>query len=70
MEKFPEEILDCTKERDVSLHKDPFTMDIIGSENCLFLNIYTPKLKSKKPLPVMVFIHGGAFLMGSGNSDL
>ncbi|XP_056384115.1 carboxylesterase 5A-like [Hyla sarda] len=35
------------------------------SEDCLYLNIYTPADKEKQTrLPVMVFIHGGALLMG------
>lgn len=38
---------------------------ILGKENCLTLNIYTP-LEVLKPLPVMVFIHGGGFRDGSG----
>ncbi|MGA2372718.1 MAG: carboxylesterase/lipase family protein [Candidatus Korobacteraceae bacterium] len=36
---------------------------IPGSEDCLKLNVYTPK--SGKNLPVMVWIHGGALLEGS-----
>lgn len=70
LEKFPENELDCTKERDISLQKEVFSNDLVGSEDCLFLNVYTPKLKSDKPLPVMVYIHGGAYLFGSGNSDM
>ncbi|CAD7078429.1 unnamed protein product [Hermetia illucens] len=69
LEKFPESILDCSKEGNKSFHRDPFSSDIVGSEDCLFLNVYTPKLKSDRPLPVMVWVHGGAFLMGSGDSD-
>ncbi|GBP73547.1 Esterase FE4 [Eumeta japonica] len=42
-----------------------------GSENCLFLNVYTKNLfmNSANLVPVMVFIHGGAFMSGSGDSD-
>jgi len=35
-----------------------------NEENCLFLNIWTPSVAAGK-LPVMCFIHGGAFLTGS-----
>ncbi|MEO5335878.1 MAG: carboxylesterase family protein [Magnetospirillum sp. WYHS-4] len=37
-------------------------------ENCLFLNVWTPaQAIGKGALPVMVFIHGGAFIGGSGS---
>ncbi|XP_970253.2 juvenile hormone esterase-like [Tribolium castaneum] len=37
------------------------------NEDCLYLNVYTPKLPSSTSstsLPVMVFFHGGAFAIG------
>jgi para-nitrobenzyl esterase len=36
-----------------------------GQEDCLTLNVYAPQ--GATGLPVMVFIHGGAFIQGSGN---
>jgi para-nitrobenzyl esterase len=36
------------------------------SEDCLFLNVWTPGLENAKR-PVMVWIHGGAFTLGSGS---
>ena len=45
-----------------------FTLD--GVEDCLFLNVYVPKKAiddQDLKLPVMVFIHGGSLITGSGN---
>lgn len=36
------------------------------SEDCLYLNIWSPADRSE-PLPVMVWIHGGGFTMGAGD---
>lgn len=36
------------------------------TEDCLYLNIWTPKEKSDQKRPVAVWIHGGAFLSGAG----
>ena len=43
--------------------------DGMQSEDCLFLNIWSPKNSDTKK-PVMFWIHGGGFVMGSGSSDL
>ncbi|XP_030021117.2 esterase FE4 [Manduca sexta] len=40
----------------------------VGSEDCLYLNVYTPDIKPKKLLPVMFWVHGGAFVSGSSNA--
>lgn len=36
------------------------------SEDCLYLNIWTPSQKAQDSLPVFVWMHGGAFVVGSG----
>ena len=46
--------------------------DMVGSEDCLYLNIWAPKmnpenLKTSAPMPVMLWIHGGSNV--SGNAD-
>ncbi|XP_033207293.1 esterase FE4-like isoform X3 [Belonocnema kinseyi] len=46
---------------------------IAGAEDCLYLNVYTPRLEFKSSskkhtlLPVMVWIHGGGYIWGSSN---
>lgn len=40
-----------------------------GSEDCLYLNVYTPDINPKNKLPVMFWIHGGSYMSGSGNSS-
>lgn len=39
----------------------------VQSEDCLYLNIWTPADRDRGGLPVMVWIHGGSFTMGSGS---
>jgi para-nitrobenzyl esterase len=40
------------------------------SEDCLYLNVWTPDYYFDSDLPVMVWIHGGAFLQGAGSIPL
>ena len=40
------------------------------SEDCLYLNIWAPAKKPAQPLPVMVWIHGGAFTSGAPTASM
>ncbi|GLG92614.1 Carboxylic ester hydrolase [Gryllus bimaculatus] len=50
---------------------DGFAKAIVGDEDCLFLNVFTPCLSSESDngtsLAVLFWIHGGGFLSGSSN---
>ncbi|MGO9929626.1 MAG: carboxylesterase/lipase family protein [Mycobacterium sp.] len=40
------------------------------SEDCLTLNVVTPEVPAEEPLPVMVFIHGGGYILGSSATPI
>jgi para-nitrobenzyl esterase len=40
------------------------------SEDCLTLNVVAPKRPRETPLPVLVFIHGGGYFMGSSATPI
>ncbi|CAG7785032.1 unnamed protein product, partial [Allacma fusca] len=44
-------------------------LGVVGNEDCLFLNISAPKFTEPQttPLPVIFYIHGGGYQMGTAN---
>ncbi|XP_046751474.1 esterase E4-like [Diprion similis] len=59
-----------TRNATVDSNKCPqiFHGEIVGDEDCLYLDVYTPELSEEttsRLLPVMVFIYGGGFKVGS-----
>ncbi|XP_076277825.1 carboxylic ester hydrolase-like [Lasioglossum baleicum] len=59
----------CTQ-RNIYTHDD----EIVGDEDCLYLNVYTPKLPTEKDklkggYPVMIWLHGCGWICGAGHSE-
>ncbi|KAM3608903.1 uncharacterized protein V6R79_006583 [Siganus canaliculatus] len=71
-------VRDATQQPPMCVQNKQFSLDLLDklgltaatlpdiSEDCLYLNIYTPANRADNAkLPVMVWIHGGSFLLGS-----
>ncbi|KAL5242170.1 hypothetical protein ACI65C_009580 [Semiaphis heraclei] len=70
-------VLDATTEPQACIQKNLFYYQqediLVGSEDCLYLNVYTPKIPKKgdrELLPVMFWIAGGGYFSGSGGLSL
>jgi len=46
--------------------QDALGLPLASGEDCLYVNVHTPDPTPETPAPVMVWIHGGAFLFGEG----
>jgi para-nitrobenzyl esterase len=42
----------------------------VYAEDCLYLNVWSPAAEPDEALPVMVWIHGGTFVTGSGSQPM
>ena len=63
------EILDATKLGNKCMQANlKFYTQEEMSEDCLFLNIYSPCRTTQEKFPVMVYIHGGGLASGSGGT--
>ncbi|XP_072396452.1 carboxylic ester hydrolase-like [Diabrotica undecimpunctata] len=61
-----EGVWDATKDGSECVQR---LLPIQGSEDCLYINVYTPDLTLNGNLTVMVWIHGGAFIHGNSSYD-
>ncbi|CAL8090392.1 unnamed protein product [Orchesella dallaii] len=66
---FPwEGVRDASYLRPLCLQVESFaTGFILGQEDCLYLNIFVPKIGKTSQKTVMVYIHGGLFHVGGSN---
>ncbi|XP_011864448.1 PREDICTED: esterase E4 [Vollenhovia emeryi] len=81
------EALDATTNAEICTQRNVYVYqkEIVGSEDCLYLNVYTPCVQcteeqpssgpQQRPwkaftrFPVMVWFHGGGWLTGAGHSE-
>ncbi|KAK9743673.1 Carboxylesterase family [Popillia japonica] len=64
-----EGILEATEDLPLCVQRD-WRGNIVGQEDCLYLNVHTPELQTKNLKPVMVYIHGGGFVEGNGRNEM
>ncbi|XP_060518733.1 juvenile hormone esterase-like [Cylas formicarius] len=64
-------VRDATKDGNICYQGNLINKTVIGSEDCLYLNVSTRHLPSEglPAKPVLVHFHGGAFTVGSGNQE-
>jgi para-nitrobenzyl esterase len=62
-----EGVLDCTSYDGMAVQIST-SGQMLGDEDCLYLHVWAPE--NAENLPVYVWIHGGAFVQGSGGNGL
>lgn len=60
-------VFDATKDANIYCIQETYVQD--ASEDCLYLNVYSPETE-KKSLPIIFWIYGGAFSWGGGGPGL
>merc|ERR1712080_295469 len=58
-------VRDASEDGEVCPQWDISQATVVGDEDCLVLNVYTPRIDGKKRA-VMVYFHGGACVIGGG----
>lgn len=68
-------VRDCTRFGKAAIQEKMYTAVGPGryqpmGEDCLTLNVFAPEKPSSRPRPVMVFVHGGAYILGTAATPL
>lgn len=63
-------VYDATSHRSTCTFFCLLRQQIVGDDDCLYLNVYTPNMDKTARKAVMVWFHGGGFNLGSGDDDL
>lgn len=58
------------RDNSMACQNDIFLQRPTGGENCLHLSVFTRDIKPDVLKPVMVWIHGGSFILGSNSKML
>ncbi|CAD6996043.1 esterase B1-like [Ceratitis capitata] len=64
-----EGVRDCKSTKEMAVQTHIITGILEGSEDCLYLNVYTNNTLPDKPRPVMIWIHGGGLCTGEATRE-